>query len=80
MQRESADLGNARRTEVSKGRELPREVEVAAHFGIARVGVEHVREELARDSHAGNDQPMNIEAVDREQLVHIRTLGGSGGG
>lgn len=39
-----------------------------AHLGVPRVGVEDVAEELACHCHAGDDEPVNVVHVNRENL------------
>lgn len=43
-------------------------------LGVSGIGVEDVREELARHRHTGDDEAMNVEAVNRKQFVRICAL------
>jgi hypothetical protein len=45
---------------------LSRRAHFQTYLRVSRVGVENVREKLARAGHARNDQPMDVEAVHHE--------------
>lgn len=38
------------------------------YLGVSRIGIENVREKLARASHTGNDQSMNVEAIHHKKV------------
>lgn len=42
------------------------------YSGIANVGIKHIRRELAGDQDAGDQQPVDVEAVDYKLRPHRR--------
>lgn len=43
-------------------------VRSAAYLCISGIGVEHIREELARTGHARDDQSVDIKTIDDEEM------------